>query len=236
MRKIFTSVLIIVITISAAQNAIAQGLSAGFRAGMSNSMDITRLREGIIDRSWEKELFARYETNKRFAFELSAAQYNNTEAGIWHSSGCIVDYEQLDLFAPPTHENLLTYSSYRMVDVSIGAQYDITCLFSEECPVRKVFSSYMGVAAIGTFGKVTTNSTDRRLSDGDISTTQRTGKGMYNLLLGINNTATYSFNRFYITSVVGYMVSPFTQGYEFHNQANPNSKFLVKLGLGYRIF
>jgi hypothetical protein len=234
MRNIFTSILVVIVTLSMPRNTAAQGLSAGFRAGMSNSMDINRLSDGITDRAWEKELFLRYETNKRFAFELGGSRYSNAEAGRWHSSGCLVDYEAIALFAPPTHQNLLTYTSYNMLDISLGAQYNLSCLFREECPVRKVFSSYMGVAAVGTFGKVTTYSTDRRLSDGDVSTTERTGKGMYNLLLGINNTATYSFNRFYLTSVVAYLVSPFAPANGYHNQANPNSKFLLKLGIGYR--
>lgn len=224
------------LALSLLQYAGAQGISAGFRTGIGNTMNISRMSEGIIDKHWEKELFLRYETKKRLALEINGTQYNDAEAGIWHSTGCIVDYEPILTFESPTRENLLTYTSYNMLDMSLGVQYDISCSYlQEKCPMMKNFRSFIGVAAVGTYGKVTTRSTDRSLSDGDITTTERTGSGLYNLHIGVNHTLTYSFGRLYVTSVAAYLVSPFSETYTSHNQLTPNSKLSFRAGIGYRI-
>lgn len=220
-----------------ADNSGAQSISAGIRSGIGNSMDITQLRSGTIDRTWQKEVFTRYETKKRLAIELSGTQYNDAEAGIWHSSGCIVDYEPLLTFAPPTRENILTYTSYNMVDISLGIQYDLSCPFlQEKCPLMKNFRSFLGVAFVGTIGSATTYSTNRSLSDGGISTTELKQKGLHNLNIGINHTTTYSFEKIFISSMVGYMASPFTN-YSFStNQPIENSKLSLRMGIGYKIY
>lgn len=220
-----------------ADNSGAQGISAGIRSGIGNSMDITQLRSGTIDRTWQKEVFTRYETKKRLAFELSGTQYNDAKAGIWHSSGCIVDYEPILTFEAPTQENILTYTSYSMADLSLGVQYDLSCpVLKEKCPFMKNFRSFLGVAFIGTFGNVTTYSTNRNLSDGDITTTERTEKGLYNLFIGINHTTTYSFGKVYISSLVGYMASPFADYSIYTNQPIANSKLSLRMGIGYNIY
>jgi len=232
MKYLFTLLLMLIL----GYNSGAQGISAGIRSGIGNSMDVTKLRSGTIDKTWQKEVFTRYETKKRLAFELSGTQYNDAEAGIWHSSGCIVDYEPLLTFEAPTQENILTYTSYSMVDVSMGVQYDLSCPFlQEKCPFMKNFRSFLGVAFIGTFGNVTTYSTNRRLSDGDVTTTEQNQRGLYNLNIGINHTTTYSFGKVFVTSMVGYMASPFTDYSISTDQPIENSKLSLRMGIGYKI-
>ena len=48
----------IILALSIAQNAGAQGISAGLRIGVGNTLDITSAREGIKHNYWEKQLFA----------------------------------------------------------------------------------------------------------------------------------------------------------------------------------
>lgn len=213
----------------------AQGIAFGVRSGIGNTLDIKNLRQGAVEKTWDKELFGRYETQKRLALELSGTQYQYDHAGIWHNAGCIVDYEPL-YFAPPSSENLLTTYNYNMVDIGVGIQYHLSCpVLREKCPLMKNFRSYIGLAVVGTYGTIATNYTDRRLSDGAITETKLRDTKLHRMSFGAAHTATYSFKHIFITSTASYTVDPWAASFRLMNSISPNSKLSLRLGVGYKL-
>lgn len=220
----------------ALQSAMAQDFSVGLRTGIGNTLDVKQLRSGPIERVWDKELFVRYETKGRLAFEAGATQYNYQHAGIWDNSGCIVDYEPL-YFDAPTSENLITTTNVNMIDLSLGVQYDISCIFlKEKCPIMKNMRSFVGANVIGKMANVETRSVDRRISDGQVNETVYRDFGMQDIHLGVNHTLTYSIKRVYLTSVVGYSISTaiFQQNIT-SNDWPVGSKLSLRVGVGYTL-
>lgn len=232
MKYIFS----IILTLLFAQNAGAQGFSAGLRTGIGRTMDVSRISNGTIDNTWDKEIFVRLETKGRLAFEAGGTQYRYQRAGIWHSSGCIVEYEPL-YFTAPTSQNLITFTNVNMIDFSLGVQYDISCnVLKEKCPFMKNLRSFIGANAIGKYASIQTRSVDKQISDGQIHESEYTDRSLYDIHLGLNHTLTYDINRFYITSVVGYTVSTAIFYGSFADRPSPvNSRFSSRIGIGYRL-
>ena len=232
MKYIISTILAVMLS----QGVQAQDFSLGIRTGLGKNLDVTRISNGTIDNAWDKELFLRYQTKSRLAFEAGATHYNYRRAGIWHSSGCIVDYEPL-YFDAPTHENLLTLTNVNMIDLSLGVQYDISCkALQEKCPIMKQLRSYVGASVIGKYANVNTQMTDRRLSDGSIRETTYRDNSLNDIHLGINHTLNYTISKLYITSVVGYSVSSTIFQGSFTDRSVPvGSRLSFRIGVGYTL-
>lgn len=232
MKLILTTILATL----ALQNASAQDFSVGIRTGLGKTMDVSRISAGTIDNTWDKELFVRYQTKRRLAFEVGGTQYNYQRAGIWHNSGCIVNYEPL-YFSAPTSENLITTTNVNMLDLSLGVQYDISCnALKDKCPLMKNLSSFIGANVIGKMANVETRSVDKRISDGQINETEYKDFGIQDIYLGLNHTLTYNIKRVYITSVVGYSIS--TAIFQRRMTSNDwpiGSRLSLRIGVGYTL-
>ncbi|HEY9178915.1 MAG TPA: hypothetical protein VIN07_14565 [Flavipsychrobacter sp.] len=225
MKYLFFSVLALFI----GQNAYAQGISAGFRTGVGNTFDITSAREGIKHNYWEKQVFLRYETNKRFAFEISSTQYKYSYdaqypefMGGW---GGPINSETIGLTV--TNNNF---------DFGMSAQYDLSChILQDKCPMLKNFKSYLGITALIILNEETNTYTRRSLSDGNI-TEDRTRQALVSdLQVGINHTTKYSFNRLFITSSTNITVSPRYLGSFAPMAYSENSLLNFRIGIGYTL-
>jgi|GEM_PF-1667081 len=216
----------------------AQDFSVGARTGLGKTVVTDRISDGDMKSTWDKEFFVRYETKGRLAFEAGATQYSYQRAGIWHNSGCIVDYEPL-YFEAPTSRNLLTVTDANIIDFSLGVQYDISCpAMKEKCPFMSNLHSFIGANVIGKYAGIETRQVNKRISDGSVYENNYTDRSLYDIQLGLSHTLTYDIKRVYVTSIVGYAVSIST-GIFYGNWGGNNwpvdSRFSTRIGLGYRL-
>ena len=227
MKLIFTTIFAVLFI-----NGIvsAQNFSIGARTGMGNTMDLRSMRNGVIDKTWDKELFFRYETKGRLAFEASGTQYK-----YGYNYGPFIS--ECAPWFPPTGEDLGGSMKYNMIDISLSAQYNITCSYMQEhCPMFKNLKSFLGVSIGAAYERTTMTNTSRQFSDGQIINDVAKGSGIVNPQIGINHTLTYSLKHLYLTTVAAYTVQPGnTTQYTFSTDGYPNSKFSARIGVGYRL-
>lgn len=207
-----------------------QGLSVGLRTGIGKMVNVTHIRSASTT-TWDKQLFVRYQTKGRFAFEAGATQYQygfNRDPSLM-SPG----------FATPTSKTISSRENYSLTDVLVSAQYDITCPYLQEhCPIMKRLRSFIGINTGLTMIRETSTNTGRSFSDGSINRNVYKNTYWVAPIVGLNHTMTYTFNRLYISSVVSYMVQPgYIQptSYGADGITGTNSKISLRIGLGYRI-
>ncbi len=217
----------IILALSIVQNAGAQGISAGLRTGVGNTFDITSAREGIKHNYWEKQLFMRYETKGRLAFEFSTTQYNYT-------------YDEapriLETFAPMDHEPLALKIQNYNIDFSLSVQYDLSCpVLQDKCALMKNFRSYIGVTAVAILNERTEIATNRYYSDGRVAESRIRQTNINDMQFGINHTTKYSFNRFFLTSTVTMTISPWGIDSFVPMAQSENSMLNLRIGAGYTL-
>lgn len=216
----------VIVFLSIAQNADAQGVSAGLRTGVGKTFDVTSLKDGAKHSYWEKQLFLRYETNGRLAFEINSTQYNysyHEEPIIWECT-----------FALPPHETIDIEVTHRNIDFGFSAQYDLSCsILREKCPIMKNFKSYMGIAGAVVLNERTEIYTNRDFSDGHVTKERSRYKYLGDIYLGINHTTIYTFGRFYLTGTATVTVNPWGLGSFAPKSYNENSRLCLRIGAGY---
>lgn len=210
---------------------IAQDISLGARTGISRFLDIKEISSGALYKTWDKELFLRYHTKGRFAFEAGGMRYNvsyNDYPGEF--TICWGD-------VPETH-TILIGNNVKAVEINLSAQYDISCGYiREHIPFLNNLHSFIGVNASITHSKTSQINTNQAYSDGKLSNTFNEYSGFSTPFFGMSHTMTYSFNRLYVSSVAAMMVNPFTlDAMTLYSSAFPNSKLSLRIGLGYRLF
>ena len=224
MKYIFS----IIVALFIVQNAGAQGISAGLRTGVGNTLDITSVKDGVKHNYWEKQLFLRYETSGRLAFEINSTQYRYS----YHEEPIIWDCT----FVPPTHETVDIEVTHRNIDFGLSAQYDLSCPFLQErCPLMKNFKNYIGLTAKSGLNERTDIYTSRALSDGNITEDRTQHRYVDGIHLGINHTTKYTFGRFYLTSTATVTVNPWDLGSFAPAAYNENSRLSLRIGAGYRL-
>ncbi len=207
----------------------AQGISAGFRTGVGNTFDVTSVKDGIKHCYWEKQLFLRYETNGRLAFEISSTQYKYSYAAQYPKPICIWD----DPIISETIGLTVTNNNF---DFGISAQYDLSCSFlRDNCPLLKNFKSYLGITALTTLNDRTDAYTRRAFSDGNITEDRTRQTTLSDLQVGINHTTKYSFHRLFITSSTNITLSPHNLGSFAPMAYGENSLLNFRVGVGYTL-
>lgn len=217
----------IILALSIVQNSGAQGISAGLRTGVGNTFDITSVKEGTKHNYWEKQLFLRYETKGRLAFELNTTQYNYTFDEVPRI---------LQTFAPMDHEPLALKIQNNNIDFGLSVQYDLSCPFlQDKCPLLKNFRSYIGVAAVAILNERTEIATNRYYSDGRVAESRIRQTSINDIQFGLNHTTKYSFNRFFLTSTLTMTISPWGIGSFAPAAYTENSLLNLRVGAGYTL-
>lgn len=217
----------IILALSIVQTAGAQGISAGLRTGLGNTFDITSAREGVKHNYWEKQLFLRYETKGRLAFEFSTTQYNYTYDEV---------PQVLQTFAPMDHEPIALRIQNNNIDFGLSVQYDLSCpALQDKCAIMKNFRSYIGVTAVAILAERTEIATNRYYSDGRVAESRIRQTSINDMQFGINHTTKYSFNRFFLTSTVTMTISPWGIGSFAPAAYTENSMFNLRIGAGYTL-
>src|SRR5688572_14419162 len=80
MKLIFSTVLALLLV----QGVQAQNFSIGARTGLSHSFDASEACTSDKELSWDKEIFARYQTKGKMAFEFRTGHYRLNSSGLTH--------------------------------------------------------------------------------------------------------------------------------------------------------
>lgn len=212
----------------ALQSASAQDLSVGIRTGLGKTLQLSNLRDGSIHKTWDKELFLRYEIKGRWAFEITGTQYYNN----YHITPLDFEY-----FAPPTSETLDIYSKSNNVDFAVSAQYDISCNYlKEHCPLMKNLRSFIGVNVGVGYRRTTEIYTQKQYADGMVTKENYKYQSLTSPQVGLSHTLTYSLGKVFITSSTTMMLLPFSNQTNWMYQDNYyNSKLSLRIGVGYTL-
>ncbi len=185
---------------------------------------------GSSQRTWDKELYIRYHTKGRFAFEVSAGHYAFREIQTGSIFDCIID--PVENISYSVVRNV--YERSQHMEWNISAQYDISCpALQEKCPLFKNLKSYVGVMLTPTLNRVTT-STEYFKDGGTLRADD--ARDNWNIWTGLNHTLIYNLcDRMYISSAVRLQVDPSN----LFNTAAPSSVYQrdsrlgMQIGLGY---
>ncbi len=232
MRKLLPLAAIGLLAVS---NVSAQSLTAGLRSGVSCWSQRAPKGGGFLEAtpgkhlSWDKELFLRREGRGRWAFE----------AGVSHSA--LTDRRQISPIINHTSANqtLLPHMRTRRSDnleLTLSAQYDITCSYMKACPLMKRFRSYVGASVTPALTKFT-ESTDFGLVDG-VNYRTETDAEWFQTWIGLSHTMQYEATPHLVLSTVvegraapTELLSGPAPGYEM---ATPAARFSFRIGAGYR--
>jgi len=219
--KLITSLLF---TAFFCSNIYAQDFSAGLRTGISANADITNPELGIMTKSWDKEFFTRYTTKGRFAFEAGVNTY-----GYIYDPNDFYTLTFCGTVGDATTRRINTSTEYNMYDVSISAQYDISCnKMKAKCPMLNKLNSYIGVNIGNTFARTNTLSTYESVASGATSSDVSRSGFNSNPFIGLSHTLTYSFSKLYLVSTTSFTF----RNHEFSGYF-PNSSFSCRIGAGY---
>lgn len=211
------------------QAANAQGIAAGVRSGIGGNMNMSSIKqEGIKHNYWQKQVFGRYETKKKLAFEATAGQYN-------YSFSSTPDNFQY--FAPPAHEPIKVDVRNNTFELGFSAQYDLSCSYlKEHCPVFKNFRSYLGVNMNVLHTKSAQTYTNKSNSDGTIFKTEQVSPAWTDLYIGLSHTTTYSFKHIFLTSSASFMTNPLSGNGNIFPRATgvSNTTLSLMAGVGYK--
>jgi len=183
----------------------AQQFSGGFRTGASHWMDkqegkcFTNSAEGQ-NITWDKELFVRYNTKGKLAFEVSIGHYafnNNYKP-------------EQDGFTIPEYRLLNVNERSQNLELNLSAQYDVTCpVLQEKCPVMKRLKSYVGVLLTPTLSRnrLKTSYIDG-VSEGSVQQSV-SSKDEMALWTGLSHTMIYNLcDHMYVTTAVRLQIDP----------------------------
>ncbi|MCB0699936.1 MAG: hypothetical protein H6551_03340 [Chitinophagales bacterium] len=149
----------IIISTLAFINTEAQTFSAGARTGLGYNVDLSRVGAKDIGGystdqfTWDKELYARVETNKRIAVEARFTHYKLSDSYIYPENIG-------DIMVSPTIQ--FTYwdskSTTNVIVGGISAQVDLTCPYMQDhCPMLKNIRNYIGFDVAGTYAREVIN-------------------------------------------------------------------------------
>lgn len=210
--------------------ANAQHFSVGARTGVGTLIEVRKGTKDVQNITWDKEIFLRYETKRRLAFETGITHYKY-DYPIDLRDG--LEYANLD-FAPSPYEFIEGSGTVNAYAINLSAQYDISCPFlKDHCPVFKNLRSYIGINLMPTISSGSQSITSRRKSDGTIFTEESTSPASIDFQAGVSHTLVYTINKFYLTTVVGINYTEFSS-YPFIG--GPNFKGYARIGVGYNLF
>jgi hypothetical protein len=226
MKPVLT--IVVLLTVSVALNA--QTFSAGFRTGASHWMIrkdadvLTRSAEGQSN-TWDKELFIRATTKKRFAFEVSLGHYAVNDTRLLMPFECVWEgnYEPATGMAEERTQNL---------ELNVTAQYDITYNAVQSRSVLRRLKSYIGLTLTPTYSFTKTELTYTSLVSGAVTSYNGTARKL-ELWTGLNHTLVYNLSdAVYLTSVVSYKVEPWSFFSSTYWLEKTNNRLGLQLGLG----
>lgn len=225
MKHLFTTIFSLLLF----TGVYAQGLSAGLRTGVGHTIDVAQLKAGVADNTWDKEFFIRYETTGKFALESSAVQYNTSYNPLEGVRGC-------GLRDNMTEEPVGTIFNNSIIDLSMSAQYEITCGAMQNCPILSKIRSFIGVNTAFSYQKSFVTMYDRLYVDNSIRETKGTYTSLVNPQVGLSQVLIYDLKHFYITTNASFMTNPWGIGQldYYENRVGPNSKLSLRIGAGYR--
>ena len=224
MKRIIT-LAIASLAFSASQAQVSGGLRTGASLWMDkgNGSCFSNSLEGQ-NKTWDKELFARYTTSGKLAFETSVGHYAFRN----HSTPPAGDY------TAPGYNNTGLKQSSENIEWNISAQYDVSCPSMKSCPMLSKLKSYIGVVATPTYSSSRTELQYVRLSDGLRTTTVATDNE-FAIWTGISHTLIYEVtSNLYLTSSARMQIDP-NRFFEKNSGvgSNPDSRVGVQLGVGY---
>lgn len=211
------------------QAANAQGIAAGVRSGIGGNFNASSIKQEVVEHNyWQKQLFGRYETKKKLAFEVTAGQYNYSFSS---TPG------KFEYFAPPAYEPIKVDVRNNVFELGASAQYDLSCGYlKDHCPVFKNFRSYLGVNMNVLHTKSAQTYTNKSTSDGTIFKSEQVSPAWTDLYVGLSHTTTYSFKHIFLTSSASLMASPFSGNGNLFPRAtgSPNTTISLMAGVGYK--
>lgn len=175
-----------VFAITSISTVYAQNFSAGLRTGIGNTIDIAAIKSAPIENTWDKEIFTRYETKGRLAFEASATQYYTNYNPLADIKGYKIRYDM-------TVEPASTMFNNNIIDFGLSAQYEITCSQIQKCPLLSGIKSFIGINTAISYQNSTVTMYDRLYSDASIRKTVNSSSNILNPQIGLNHTLVYNF-------------------------------------------
>ncbi|HRO42742.1 MAG TPA: hypothetical protein PL009_07890 [Flavipsychrobacter sp.] len=200
MKKIIT----LVLTTCIFYSANAQQFSAGVRTGASKWMD---KKEGKCfsssgqNTTWDKEMFVRYNTKGKFAFEAGMGHYAFSNQVTRTDYGCVYD-ANANIAAMYAHD---VYEKSQNLEWNLSAQYDLSCpALQEKCPLMKNLKSYVGVVVSPTLSRYTTTSYS---VEGNY--TNKNSRDEWSLWTGLTHSLVYKIDsRLYLSSTMRMQIDP----------------------------
>jgi len=210
----------------------AQQFSGGFRTGASHWMDKEKGKcfsreNGRKHNSWDKELFIRYNTKGKLAFEASLGHYS------LHNS---YTPDQLTYFAPPEYVVTNVNERSQSLELNLSAQYDVTCpALQQKCPAMKRLKSYAGVILTPTLSRNTIKTTYVDEVSSSDPKTSVSSKDEMTLWTGLTHTMVYSVcEHLYVSSALRLQIDP-NSFFDKHESGtfSRDSRMGFQIGIGY---
>lgn len=231
-RKTFLFATIISFIFS--QNTYAQGFSAGVRTGVGNTFDIKQFGKTIHTLHIDKEVFMRYETNVRWAFEINANQYNYRDDHYYEVYDILPWQQALRDDSQP----IAFKTRYNTIDLGFSAQYSITPNgLQDKCPLFRKLKNYIGVHTGVQYMTSKSVRTSLQYPDGNITEYAINGGGLDYINIGLSHTLTYTINKVYLTSIAGFNINTMKAGGLSAATLPPenNSNFSLRFGIGHKL-
>jgi hypothetical protein len=212
----------------------AQNLSTGVRTGGSFWMD---MQEDVCpseagtngqNKTWDKEIFFRYQTKGKLALDVSMGHY-----GLKHTEG--VDGMIVDP-GPGGYIYQGLNERSQNIEWNLSAQYELNLPCLQACPLMKKMDNYIGLVMSPTLSLTKTEVSYHRLNDGSNHVASRTDNQL-NLWTGISHTMIFRLNeQFNIMSVVAFraQMDRLFEGKQ-NIQGYPDSRMSWQIGLGYSL-
>lgn len=233
MKKVFTSLALLLV----AGTVSAQNFSGGLRAGMNceNALDNQLESHGHMT-TFQKEVFARYQGKSKWAFELSVGHEQYKNSSLSHQFFTIDNFSGEGIGGPVWETMGLNLS---VVKVTLKAEYEMSCAQSDHCPLMSRFKNYMGIIAGPSFVRQEQNRTIT--PERGAPSTYTTHDNSVALWAGLSNTLQFFLTKqLYISGNMNYQVNV-TDGTLYSSMiagptagyTDPNSRFSATLGIGY---
>lgn len=190
--------LLLFICVVCSTTLYGQGLQAGLRTGTSMwnyinpklntaSAGTTGDMQRFV---WDKEVFGRYETKKKWAFEISIN--NNSYRDETSNGGLNYSYNEFTMQS--------THSNY---DITGAVQYKLICPGHSKCPILKKLKSYVGIA-----GGIVINTAKYTFTD-NADKVYRSDANSTNIIAGIHHYMAYSLGKkISVASLAAFNVNP----------------------------
>lgn len=177
--------LLLVLALSLPFVGHSQEFSVGARTGVGKNFFLrTQDQQMPCNTTWDKQVFTRYQSKKRFALEIGAEHYAYTS----NATRTILFADHID---PNT---TISTTRTQNIAVYVSAQYDIMCRGAKTaCPIFKNMRSYVGVVLAAQSSEDRTASQVRILATGATSDYNATNQ-YTTIMTGLNHTLTYKFS------------------------------------------